>query len=274
MSPADRFVAACEAELQALKPGNVHVFADGHGMTVADFRRSAAAAAPHLANPSLGVGARILSAVAATRAVAGQNTNLGILLLCAPLLKAAEDPVPLGRGLRRVLRNLDRADASAAYAAIRLAAPAGLGEVPEADVGAEPEVTLLEAMRLAEDRDRIAWNYTHGMADPLRRGAPRLAALRARGWPEPWPTGGLYMGLLARIPDSHVARKHGAEAAEALRRRVRPLAARFLAADAPAAFAGELLALDALLKGQGLNPGTTADLTVASHLALALMQGI
>ncbi len=274
MSPADHFVAACEAELRALKPGNVHVFADGHGMTVEDFRRSALAAAPHLANASLGVGARILAAVAATRAVAGQNTNLGILLLCAPLLKAAEDPAPLGRGLRQVLRNLDRADASAAYAAIRLAAPAGLGEVQEADVGAEPEVTLLEAMRLAEDRDRIAWNYTHGMADPLRRGAPRLAALRARGWPEPWPTSGLYMGLLAQLPDSHVGRKHGPDAAEALRRRVRPLAARFLAADDPAAFAAELLALDSALKAQGLNPGTTADLTVASHLALALMQGI
>ena len=28
---------ACMAEIQALKPGNVHMFADGHGMTVQDF---------------------------------------------------------------------------------------------------------------------------------------------------------------------------------------------------------------------------------------------
>ncbi|MEY4929079.1 MAG: hypothetical protein RL279_818, partial [Pseudomonadota bacterium] len=32
---------ACLAELQAIKPGNVHVFADGHGMTVHDFIKSA-----------------------------------------------------------------------------------------------------------------------------------------------------------------------------------------------------------------------------------------
>ena len=63
MKLANLFVAACEAELSALKPGNVHVFADGHGMTVADFRRSAAAAAPGLTDPALGVGARILAAV-------------------------------------------------------------------------------------------------------------------------------------------------------------------------------------------------------------------
>ena len=38
---ADAFKAACMAELEALKPGNVHIFADGHGMTVQDFMASA-----------------------------------------------------------------------------------------------------------------------------------------------------------------------------------------------------------------------------------------
>lgn len=274
MSHAALFVAACEAELLALKPGNVHVWADGHGMTVADFRHSAAAAAPALCNPALGVGARVLAAVGATRAAVGQNTNLGILLLCAPMLHAAERAGPLAGALRRVLHDLDIADARAAYAAIRLAAPAGLGEVDEADIGGEPGITLRDAMRLAQGRDRIAWNYAHGMADPLRRGAPRLAALRARGWAEPWPTSGLYMSLLAAIPDSHVARKHGTAAAEALRRRARPLARALWAASAPERLAGDLMALDAALKIEGLNPGTTADLTVASHLALSLMREI
>ena len=36
---------ACMAELQALKPGNVHTFADGHGMTIYDFINSADASA-------------------------------------------------------------------------------------------------------------------------------------------------------------------------------------------------------------------------------------
>ena len=91
---AEAFIAACRDEIEAPKPGNVHVFADGHGMTVTDFLRSAEAAAPALSNPSLPVGARILAAVEATFAAAGMNTNLGIILLCAPLAAAAET----GRG--------------------------------------------------------------------------------------------------------------------------------------------------------------------------------
>lgn len=272
MRHAELFVAACEAELQALKPGNVHVFAGGHGMTVEDFRRSALAAAPGVADPALGVGRRILAAVEATWAAVGQNTNLGIVLLSAPLLCAADRRGPLARELRRVLHGLGVEDARAAFAAIRLASPGGLGEAAAADVRDEPRIGLLEAMRLAEGRDRIAWNYAHGMPDLLRRGAPRLATLRARGWPEPWPTSGLYMDFLAAVPDSHVARKHGPAAAEALCRRVRPLAAALLAASEPSVLAPELLALDAALKAEGLNPGTTADLTVASHLALSLLR--
>ncbi len=84
------FVAACEAELAALKPGNVHVHAEGHGMTVAEFRTSAAVASVPLCAAGSGLGARILGAVQATRAAVGQNTNLGIVLLCAPLAMAAE----------------------------------------------------------------------------------------------------------------------------------------------------------------------------------------
>lgn len=268
---ATLFRAACAAELEALKPGNVHVHAAGHGMTVEDFLRSAEVAAPALAQPGAPVGTRILAAVTATRAAVGQNTNLGILLLCAPLAAAAERPEPLPRAVARVLRALTVADARDAYAAIRLAAPGGLGRVEAADVRDEPAITLLEAMRLAAARDRIAWNYAHGLRDLFRRGVPRLVALQARGWALPWAVTGSYLALLAGAPDSHVARKHGLATAAALRRRVAPLARRLLTSERPEAFRDELLKLDAALKQDGLNPGTTADLVVGSLLARALM---
>ena len=57
---------------------------------VADFRRSAEVAAEPIARLRASVGARILGAIEATRAAVGQNTNLGIVLLCAPLARAAE----------------------------------------------------------------------------------------------------------------------------------------------------------------------------------------
>ena len=85
------FLTACRAELDALKPGNVHRHASGHGMEVAHFERAAEAAAGPIADASLSVGQRILRATEASVAATGLNTNLGIVLLAAPLAKAASE---------------------------------------------------------------------------------------------------------------------------------------------------------------------------------------
>lgn len=267
---ATAFLAACRAELQALKPGNVHVHAGGHGMTVAHFQASAEASAPHIARAGARVGARLLAAVTATRAACGQNTNLGILLLAAPLAAAAEAGRGTTRALTTVLNRLTVADAVDAYAAIRLAAPGGLGRSDRHDVADEPEVTLLEAMRAAADRDRVAAQYANGFADVLGLGVPRLRQCRAAGWPEPWAITGTYLLFLASFPDTHVARKHGAHVADEVRRRAESLDAALLDAPEPRRLEAELITLDAELKRAGINPGTSADLTVASHLADAL----
>jgi len=268
----DAFVAACLAELDAPKPGNVHRHAAGHGMTVADFERSAEVAAPAVAAAGASVGERVLAAVEATRAAVGQNTNLGIVLLCAPLAASFERAASVGSfwaTVERVLAGLTAGDAVAAYRAIRLAAPGGLGRSAEADVAEEPAVTLLEAMRLAADRDRIAWNYANDFGDLRERGVPTLERLSAR-LAEPWAVAGCYLGLLAATADTHVARKHGPEAAERVRARAAALERRWAAAAEPVALLPDLLALDGELKAAGVNPGTTADLTVASVYARRL----
>jgi len=76
---AQSFREACLTELDALKPGNVHRHGDGHGMSAADFEKSAEAAAPVIGQAALSVGARIRLAVEATRGAVGHNTNLGII---------------------------------------------------------------------------------------------------------------------------------------------------------------------------------------------------
>jgi len=85
---------ACIWEATARKPGNVHRHCDFEDATYLDFLLSAAAIAPVLADASrrpMGVGETILQAVQATRAVVGTNTNLGIILLLAPLVHAGSD---------------------------------------------------------------------------------------------------------------------------------------------------------------------------------------
>jgi len=268
------FVAACAEELAAPKPGNVHVHADGHGMTVADFIRSAEAAAPELCRRGASLGQRILGAVVATRAAVGQNTNLGIVLLAAPLVIAGERPgQDLQAALRRVLNEADLADTEAVFDAIRHAAPAGLGHAPRHDVRGPADVTLTAAMADAADRDSVARQWTTGFADVFGPGMQAYVDARAR-WPDPaWAPLGAYLWFLAAFPDSHILRKHGPAAAERARQYAVMVRQRLLAESDPSAALPELLEWDRALKASGVNPGTSADLTVATVLAYRLQYG-
>ena len=134
MLPSDTiaaaYIAACTEELQALKPGNAHVHASTHKLSVAQFMESARASAPALTQGGTSIGRRILDAVAATQAAVGTNTNLGIILLCAPLAAVAEGltdlSIPALRGaLTNALDALTVDDAAQAFRAIALAAPGG-----------------------------------------------------------------------------------------------------------------------------------------------------
>jgi triphosphoribosyl-dephospho-CoA synthase len=270
---ARSFLDACLAELDALKPGNVHRYGDGHRMTVEDFAASAEAAAPLLGRKGLGVGTRIRLAVEATRGAVEQNTNLGIILLSAPLAGAALDRRggDLMRRLHRLLQALSVEDAREAYQAIRETKPGGLGEAPLHDVAAEPEVTLLEAMRAAEARDRIAWNYAHDFADIFTLGLKWLAQGTEHWGGGPWAVTRVYLGYLAHLPDSLIERKFGTRTANQVREEAGPIEAGFTECPSPEAMTGPLTAFDRALKERGLNPGTSADLTVATLFAASLM---
>lgn len=270
----EAFLASCRAELSALKPGNVHRHAAGHRMEVLHFERAAEAAAPHIANPTYSVGQRILKATEASVAASGVNTNLGIVLLCAPLAKAAAE-TDIGTGLRRrlavILSTLDIDDARDAFAAIRLANPAGLGAAPEGDVSCEPEITLTKAMHLAADRDRIARAYVTAYEDIFDFALPALIDAQAQAASSELAITTLHLSLLAEFLDSHIVRKHGAQVAETVLLEARAHSGRFQPAATPDSFA-DLLHFDADLKARGLNPGTTADFVVAT-LFTSLLSG-
>jgi triphosphoribosyl-dephospho-CoA synthase len=259
---------ACLWEATARKPGNVHPACDFDDVGYVDFLMSAAAVAPVLETArSRRVGETVLEAVRATRGVVCTNTNLGILLLLAPLAAVPPDR-DLRAGVVEVLGALDVADARAVYEAIRLALPAGLGRVPEQDVCEEPTRTLCEVMALAADRDLIARQYANGFRQvfddgvaALRRGLDRTGAL------EPAVIA-CHLHLMASYPDSLIARKRGRAGAEEAARRARAVLDGGTTSDA-------LAELDAWLRADGhaRNPGTTADLVTASLFA-ALRQGM
>ena len=252
----------------------MHRFGDGHDMTVADFVASAEAAAPLIARKGVGLGERIRLAAAASRLAAGQNTNLGIILLAAPLAAAALErgQASLADKLRRVLDALTVEDAREAYRAIRETKPGGLGDAPEHDVAGEPRVSLLEAMRAAEGRDRIAWNYAHGFADIFDLGRKWLIQGSERWGEVPWAVTRVYLGFLTHLPDTLIERKFGPASAALVREEAAPIEASFTSSQAPDTMIAPLMAFDRALKERGLNPGTSADLTVATLFAWRLDQ--
>ena len=266
----------CELDVRAFKPGNVSFASPGHGMTAAHFVRSAKAIAEPLTRDGATVGERILDSVTATRAAVQCNTNLGIILLLAPLVQAALRPVPI-TGLRArlepILRGLSVDDAEKAFTAIRLAAPGGLGESTQHDVRGPASADLGTAMQHAAGHDQIARQYATGYESVFDFGVPlaELALRRHEG--ENWAAVDVFLGLLGQWPDTHIVRKHGLEIANAVCLEARRIRAKFVATS-PEAAMPLLLDLDASLKNRGINPGTSADLTVTIFVAVRLQEAL
>jgi triphosphoribosyl-dephospho-CoA synthase len=262
---------ACLWEATARKPGNVTRFNDFDDTSYLDFVLSAAAIAPVMATAfGRSLGSTVLQAVRATRQVVHTNTNLGIILLLAPLA-AVPDGAELRAGVEKVLSRLDVEDSRLVYQAIRLAAPGGLGKAEDQDVALEPTQPLRAVMALAAGRDMVARQYANGFADVFDAGVPILNAGLAE-------TGSLegaiiwaHLHIMARYPDSLIARKCGQEVSEEAARRARQV----LDANWPRQSNGwsSLASFDAWLRACGRlrNPGTSADLVTAC-LFVALRQ--
>lgn len=266
---------ACLLEVTAPKPGNVHPSSGFGDARFEHYLASAAAIGPAMAAAGgRGVGATIHAAVRETRKHVAVNTNLGIILLLAPLAKAAAAlGGPLRRRLANVLAGLSVKDAEEAYAAIREAAPAGLGALPEQDVRERPTVTLRAAMALAADRDTIASEYVTDFGTTFEKAAPSLVAARRSGlgWSEAVVQA--YLDVLAEVPDTLIARKLG----KAVAQQVSHAAREALAAGGVETEEGRraIALLDRELRDpqNERNPGTTADLMAAALFVVLTESG-
>ena len=321
IAPCDIAAAAqlaCLLEVSAPKPGNVSPGRHFADTRYEDFLASAAAiGAPLGGAGTRPLGATIRLAVEATSRWCRSNTNLGIVLLLAPLARAAasgsdpgdardwgqtpesaasgSDPgdardwgqtpefgdsgIPtaadsslqkLRTAVGEVLNATTVDDARQVYAAIRLAAPGGLGQTDSQDVAGEPTMTLVEVMRLAAERDGLAREYATAFEVTFASGAPALARARRDGLTWDDAVVETFLTLVAAFPDTHVRRRAGADAA----RMVSERADAALAAGGVRSEEGRraIAAMDAALRDarNSANPGTAADLTAAAIFVMLL----
>ncbi|PHS24073.1 MAG: triphosphoribosyl-dephospho-CoA synthase [Methylophaga sp.] len=266
---------ACQQEVSAPKPGNVNSFSGNHEMEVEDFIKSARAIAPIMAQSSLSVGELILQSICATRQLVDCNTNLGIVLLFAPLCKAmhrCQSFEKLPSALEQVLDNLTIDDADKCYQAIRLAEAGGMGEVDNQDINKQPTITLRQAMELAQKRDTIARQYTNNYDAIWCIGLANLTNAINCGETVEWATTFAYLITLSKIPDTLISRKYGQVIAEKVSTSAHSLLKRIKENNKLSDNEIEVRKWDNELKKEKLNPGTTADLTAAMLLVYAFQQ--
>ena len=276
---------ACLWEASARKVGNVHPRADFANTNYCHFATSALAvysAFLYVSN-NTSIGRIVSSAIDRTRLIVGQNTNLGIMLLLAPLAKAGGGWSPLENRpvggiydireeLPSVLQGTTIEDADDVFRAIRDCNPGGLGEVSHHDVRKQATITLLEAMKKAADRDLIARQYANNFADVFDLGIPALLESFAKYGCVEAAIIHCHFTWLAHFPDTLIVRKNDLATAEVVQRRADDIFRCGGLATSAGRAAG--VALDAYLRSDGnrLNPGTSADL-VAACLFVALREG-
>jgi triphosphoribosyl-dephospho-CoA synthase len=268
---------ACAMEVLCPKPGNVGPGRPFKYMNEMSFIASAIGLAEAFADASAPVGRLVERAAGAAKKLTGRNTNLGIILLLAPLARAAYNrdreggatDIDLRESVSRVLSALDGDDSAAIYAAIRSAAPEGLGASDRYDVNGESS-HIMEAMRFASAWDSIAGEYASGYRITFGLTAPRLDELWRGGHTLRTSIAQTFLSLLGEVPDTLIARKRGRGASEEA-----------------SLMAGRALGLGGYLSEEGraavselrslledpdnlMNPGTTADLMAAGIFVFLL----
>lgn len=263
----------CILDIESLKPGNISIYSGGSKLSVDDFLNSAKASMEPITDPDLSLGGRILQAISATHSAVNTNTNLGMVLLMAPLIQAKfeqEKTESIEQALTRVLSSTSVQDAVDVYAAIRLAKPGGMGEQDSQDVAEEPNVSLLKTMEIASEWDMIAAQYSNNFNAIFTFGIAHYQTLLEQWKDENWATTGLFMSILSRYPDSLIARKFGLLKAREISDMISDLEVVLCRSAMPSGYETQLLEIDRQLKRDLINPGTSADLTAASIFAAGL----
>ena len=261
---------ACLLEVSVPKPGNVHRSADFHNMSFHDFVISAVAIGPAMQRAkNCRLGQTVLDSIQATRQWVNVNTNLGLVLLLAPL--ASVDSFD-SHTLSQFFSDCDETDSQQVYQAIRLAGAGGLGSPESDDVAGPPPKDLLQAMRAAADRDLIARQYASGFADLFEVVVPMLETRLQQGHSLTDAVIWTHVNLMVQFPDSLIARKNGAVVAS----QSAMLAEQVLQAEQSSKqeYLQALSDLDFWLRSDGnrRNPGTTADM-IGAALFVGLQKG-
>ena len=297
------FEWACFWDVNVIKPGNVSYLSPGHKMTALDFTKSAFAAANHLFDSNLSIGEKVEKSIKASYEKVHCNTNLGIILLCAPIIQTIQENPKIYENFKKsffcgefrkllegCLKEIDLKDTHAIYRAIEFAKPGGLGKRHEMDVRLKPTKKIIDAMKYASKEDFIAKQYSNNYQDIFFQPVFTFLDENSKFYDKnnlrliksqfSDLVQAIFLFWLLSEEDTHIKRKFGQKVACDVKN-----TAKFFLKDeinfqndVIKVKNGKILVpdkkmlneLDFLLKKGGFNPGTSADLTVCSIFLIGL----
>ena len=260
------YLFSCKKDIELIKPGNVNLLSSHKDTKAQDYLDSAILSSKELFNQNYSLGKRILESVNVTRSQVNVNTNLGIILLCAPVIQSYIDfnNLDLREGIKKTLSTTSIKDTHDLCAAINISSPGGLGDSDMYDTASYPNASIKQIMDYSQEYDRISYQYSHNFSDIFDFIIPKLEFLNQRYESLDISLSLLFIEILAKIPDSHISRKFGDKIAKKTSNNAHDLLKILDREHDPDYLAKALNNLDYEYKKKGINPGTTADLLVAS----------
>ena len=260
------YLFSCKKDIELIKPGNVNLLSSHKDTKAQDYLDSAILSSKELFNQNYSLGKRILESVNVTRSQVNVNTNLGIILLCAPVIQSYIDfnNLDLRQGIKKTLSTSSIKDTHDLCAAINISSPGGLGDSDMYDTASYPNASIKQIMDYSQEYDRISYQYSHNFSDIFDFIIPKLEFLNQRYESLDISLSLLFIEILAKIPDSHISRKFGDKIAKKTSNNAHDLLKILDREHDPDYLAKALNNLDYEYKKKGINPGTTADLLVAS----------
>jgi len=176
------YYKSCQEELMVLKPGNHSIHSGIIGMNNKRFEFAAKVSGEIFINKKLDLGEKIYQSASKCFNQLGENYNLGIILLCAPIFEILPNRLSNFKAeLNFVLRNINEFQGDLILRAIKESKPAGLLKYEgPGDVCKKKKLMFKKIMEIGSQRDRISKCYVNNYSEVLDGGLPFFEFLKKK----------------------------------------------------------------------------------------------
>ena len=176
------YLKSCSEELSVLKPGNHSIKSKIIGMNQKKFEYAAKISGEIFIKKGIGVGEKIYQSASKCFSQLGENYNLGIILLCAPIFEISPTKFDnFKKELQITLDNINESQGNLILKAISQVNPAGLNKYNgPGDVNKKKNLNFKKIMNIGSKWDRISKCYVTNYNEIINVGLPYFELIKKK----------------------------------------------------------------------------------------------